>query len=113
MDLGHGVQVYGEGPFTATLDGETIHIHTSGRARVLHVHAAAFLVRPQYCIDGEEWMACWTDYPNNGWGSYDQTWLVGLTVLEGVHALTLKEMVFPNGWTRPFTPLIDGALAKE
>ena len=106
VNIGQGVRVYGEGPFSATLDGETIHIKTSGRTRVLHVTRPPFLVHPEYYIDGKEYMACWTDYPNNGWGSYDQTWLVGLTIPEGTHELTLKNKVFPVGWTRPFIPLI-------
>jgi hypothetical protein len=105
--------VSGEGPFTAKLDGETVRIKVQGRARVLHVTQPPFILRPQYFIDGKEWMACWTDYPNNGWGSYDRTWLIGLSVPAGEHELVVKEYAFPKGWTRPFTPLIKGAVTNE
>jgi hypothetical protein len=107
-DLGEGVTVTGEGPFTATLDGKVIRIKTSGRARVLHLAQPPFIVRPQYTIDGQPWMACWTDYPNNGWGTYDETWKIGLAVPDGEHELAVRDLVFPNVWTRPFTPLIEG-----
>ena len=107
-DLGEGVTVTGEGPFTATLDGKVIRIKTSGRARVLHLTQPPFIVRPQYTIDGQPWMACWTDYPNNGWGTYDETWKIGLAVPDGEHELAVRDLVFPNVWTRPFTPLIEG-----
>jgi len=111
--LGHGVTVTGEGPFSASLDGETIQIQTTGRARVLHVTQPPFIVRPRYRIDGQQWMACWTDYPDNGWGTYDETWKIGLAVPEGEHQLTVDNLTFPKGWTRPFIPLIDGVLIEE
>lgn len=107
-DLGNGVKVSGEGPFTAKLEGETIRIYTSGRARVLHVTQPPFIVRPQYLIDGQEWMACWTDYPASGWGTYDNTWLIALTVPDGDHDLVVRNLVFPPVWARPFTPAIAG-----
>ena len=91
-DLGDGVKITGEGPFTATLDGETIRIKASGRARVLHLTQPPFIVRPQYTIDGQQWMACWTDYPNNGWGTYDETWKIGLAVPDGEHELAVRDL---------------------
>jgi len=112
-DLGRGVKVTGEGPFTAALDGDTVRIKASGRARVLHVTQPPFIVRPRYTIDGEPYMACWTDYPNNGWGSYDNTWLIGLSVPDGEHELAVANLTFPKGWTRPFAPLIEGALTEQ
>jgi hypothetical protein len=112
-DLGQGVKVTGEGPFTASLDGQTIRIKASGRARVLHVTQAPFIVRPRYTIDSQPWMACWTDYPNNGWGTYDETWKIGLAVPAGEQELTVQDLVFPKVWTRPFVPLIDGALGGK
>ena len=113
VDLGRGVKITGEGPFTAALHGQSVRIRTSGRARVLHVTQPPFVVRPQYTIDGQPWMACWTDYPNNGWGTYDETWKIGLSVPAGEHELTVREMKFPKAWTRPFAPLIEGALTGE
>ena len=58
-------------------------------------------------------MVCWTDYPSSGRGTYDRTWLVGLSVPEGTHELIIREMAFPQGWTRPFEPLIDGVSVAE
>ena len=108
VDLGRGVAVTGEGPFEARLDGETVRIRTRGRDRVLHVTQPPFIIRPQYWIDGRESMACWTDYPASGWGTYEHSWLIGLSVPEGVHELAVRDMRFPRGWTRPFAPSIPG-----
>ena len=113
VDLGRGVKVTGEGPFTAALDGQTVRLKTQGRARVLHVTQPPFIVRPQYSIDGQQWMASWTDYPNNGWGTYDNTWLIGLSVPDGAHELVVKDFAFTKVWARPFTPLIEGARVGE
>lgn len=110
VDLGRGVKISGERPFTARLDGKLIRIKTGGRARVLHVTQPPWITRPQYTIDGRRWMACWTDYPNNGWGRYDNTWLIGLSVPAGEHELVVKEWVYPKGWTRPFIPAIESGL---
>ena len=111
IDLGRGVKVTGEGPFEAKLDGETIRIRTNGRARVIHVTQPPFIVRPQYWVDGQEWMACWTDYPASGWGTYRNTWLIGLSVPAGPRELVVKDMQFPQSWPRQFEPLVEGARA--
>jgi hypothetical protein len=113
VDLGKGVKVTGEGPLTAVLEGETVKIKTGGRARVLHVTQPPFIVRPQYFIDGRQWMASWTDYPASGWGTYDKTWLIGLSVPEGEHELVVKDLAFEKVWARPFVPLIEGAVVAE
>ncbi len=113
VDLGQGVQVSGEGPFTATLEGQTIKISTSGRARVLQVTQPPFIVRPEYRIDGQQWMANWTDYPASGWGAYDRTWLIGLSVPAGDHELVVRDLQFPPVWTRPFTPLLEGVVVEK
>lgn len=42
--------------------------------------------------------------------TYDETWKIGLSVPAGEHVLMVKNLVFPKGWTRPFTPLIEGAV---
>jgi hypothetical protein len=102
VDLGRGVAVTGEGPFEAVLEGDVVRIKTRGRQRVLRLTQPPFLIRPQYFIDGVEWMACWTDYPASGWGKYDNTWQIGLSVPAGTHGLLVRDMVFPEGWTRPF-----------
>jgi hypothetical protein len=110
VDLGNGVAITGEGPFTATMAGEVIRITTTGRARVLNVTKPPFIIRPQYYIDGAEGMACWTDYPASGWGTYNNAWLISLSVPAGAHELTLKNLTFTPVWTRPFTPAIEGVV---
>jgi len=112
IDLGRGVKVTGEGPFEAKLDGEAIRLRTTGRARVIHVTQPPFIVRPQYWVDGQEWMACWTDYPASGWGRYKNTWLIALSVPAGEHELLVKDLRFPLAWTRPFAPVIAGAIRQ-
>jgi len=114
VDLGNGMTVVGEGPFTATMDGKTVRISVDGRARVLHIWETGFqFVRPRLKIDGKEWMACWTDYPDNGWGSFDQTYKVALSVPDGKHELTVDEVTFPANWARPFVPGIEGAVLAK
>ncbi len=113
VDLGQGIRVYGEGPFTAELDGEVVKIATSGRARVLRISKPSFMTRPMYLIDGQQWMICLTDYPNNGWGSYDHTWLAAFAVPEGEHQLTIKQWEFPPCWERTFEPLIERAVINR
>jgi hypothetical protein len=105
VDLGRGVVVKGEAPFDAKLDGDVIKISSDGRARILHVSQPTFIIRPQLFINGMEWMACWTDYPASGWGSYDNTWLIGLSVPAGKQQLVLKNMAFPEVWQRQFEQL--------
>ncbi len=112
-DLGDGVTVTGEGPFQAQLDGQTIRIRTQGRDRVIRVTQPPFIVRPQYWVGGLESMACWTDYPASGWGSYANTWLIGLSVPSGEHELVLRNMAFPRVWTRAFRPLIESAVVDR
>jgi hypothetical protein len=104
LDLGRGVVLTGEGPFSARLDGDRVHIDTDGRQRVIFVSQPDFITRPQYTIDGVEWMASWTDYPNSGWGAYDETWKIGLSIPAGRHRLTLENMTFPPAWSRGFEP---------
>ena len=112
VDIGRGITVRGEAPFEARLDGQTIRIETSGRARMLHVTQPPFIIRPQYWIDGQEHMPSWTDYPASGWGTYKNTWLMALSVPDGDHELVVKDFRFPPVWARPFTPLIDGVLRQ-
>ncbi len=107
IDAG-GITVSGEGPFTAKLEGHTLRISADGRARVLLITRPDWLWRPRYAIDGQEWMACWTDYPNSGWGSYKHTNLMAISVPDGKHELTVDNLVFPPVWERKFTPTIMG-----
>ena len=96
--------------FEARLDGESVVIKTTGRARVIYVTQPPLIMRPQYLVDGQEWMACWTDYPSSAWGTYENTWLIALSVPEGEHELLVREMKVPAVWTRQFEPLIEGVV---
>ena len=113
LDLGRGVSITGEGPFTGELDGDAIRIHVEGRARVLNVSQPEFIRRPQYWIDGVEWMACWTDWPASGFGSWSNTDMVALTVPDGTHDLEVRDMTFPAGWERTFSPTIEAAVVDR
>ena len=57
-------------------------------------------------------MACWTDWPDSGFGRWSRTNLIALTVPEGRHELMVKNMAFPPVWERPFEPRIEGVIAR-
>ena len=105
-DLGRGVVVHGEVPFSAKLNGDQISIPSDGRERVIFVSQPEFIVRPQLFINGQEWMASWTDYPASGWGDYEETWKIGISVPAGVQRILLRDMEFPIAWDRQFTPAV-------
>ncbi len=106
LDLGRGVTVRGEMPFEGRLDGDAIRIKADGRTRVLYVTKPPFIIRPQLWIDGQEWMASWTDYPASGWGTYKDAQLMALSVPAGQHELVVKDFRVPAGWARPWKPMI-------
>jgi hypothetical protein len=106
VDIGDGLAVKAEGPFTAKLEKRVIHIQTDGRARQVFVTKPAWTDWVDYRLDGQGRMACWTDYPASGWGRYKNTALIALTVPEGKHELTVQDLVYPAVWTRPFVPAI-------
>jgi len=106
VDLGKGLTVEGEGPFSANLDGRTIRISISGRARPLQITRPPWIVRPRCWIDGTEYMACWTDYPSSNWGQLDRTNLMAVAVPDGDHELEIRDTIFPPVWTRQFEPKI-------
>ncbi|OPZ88200.1 MAG: hypothetical protein BWY76_00068 [bacterium ADurb.Bin429] len=103
-------EVRGEGPFTVKLENRAIRISVDGRARVLYVTKPEWMDRPQYTIDGVEWMPCWTDYPSSGWGTFKDTNLIAIAVPDGKHELVITDLVFPPVWTRQFTPGIPGVV---
>lgn len=112
VDLEGGITVTGESPFEARCEGRAIHIHTRGRARVFRITRPEWILRPQARIDGEEFMACWTDYPGSDWGRLDHTNLIALTVPEGEHEVVIRDMVFPPVWERQFDPGIGGTVVE-
>jgi hypothetical protein len=110
VDMGGGITVTGEGPFEAQQDGWTLRLHTQGRARVFRITRPEWILRPQARIDGEEFMACWTDYPGSDWGRLNHVNLMALTVPDGEHEVVIQNMVFPPVWERPFEPQIEGVV---
>jgi hypothetical protein len=108
VEIGEGLTVRAEGPFTAKLDDKTIRIQTEGRARQVFVTKPEWMEWVDYKLDGQGRMACWTDYPSSGWGTYKNTQLIALTVPGGKHELTVSGLVYPAVWTRPFVPTIQG-----
>lgn len=117
VDLGEGLTVHAEGPFTAKLEdgstgltaGKTIRIQTEGRARQVFVTKPGWMEWVDYRLDGRGVMACWTDFPASGWGKYKNSALIALTVPEGKHELAVAKLQYPEVWTRPFVPTIQAA----
>jgi hypothetical protein len=107
VDLGAGIQVRGEMPFTATLEDRAIRIRTSGRARTLVVTRPPFILRPDLTVDGLRWMAGWTDYAGSDWGRMKDTNLMAVSTPEGEHELVIRDMTFPQTWRRQFQPQIE------
>ncbi len=105
-DLGDGLTVEGEAPFTAKLDGHRIVLSVEGRARVLYVTRPDWIWQPWMTLDGIPVMACWTDYPASGWGKYDRTALMAISVPDGKHIVELTDRVFPPCWPRRFEPTL-------
>ncbi|MBS3762375.1 MAG: hypothetical protein KGZ25_03620, partial [Planctomycetes bacterium] len=101
------VTIRGELPFEATVEDETSKIETRGRKRALLVTRPTYIRRPEYTIDGEEWMATWTDWPDSGGGKWKNTKMIGLSVPEGEHTLVIRDMTFPKGWRRSFEPRLE------
>ena len=106
VDLGDGIQLRGEMPFTATLEGQAIRIRTSGRARTLIVTRPDFILRPDLTVDGMRWMAGWTDYAGSDWGRMKDTNLMAVSTPAGDHELVIRDMTFPRTWHRQFQPRI-------
>lgn len=113
VEIGEGLTVRGEGPFTARLDGKVIRVSVEGRARELFVTKPAWMRWVRYWVDGAEHMACWTDYPASGWGRYANTALIAVTVPDGKHELEIRDCVYPAVWTREFSPRIEGVALPE
>jgi len=106
VDIGQGVTVRGEAPFEASLDGQAIRIRTRGRARVLTVTLPPFIIRPDLTVDGQRWMAGWSDWASSDWGRMKNSYLAAVSTLEGEHELVIRDMVFPESQARQFDPTI-------
>ncbi len=68
VDLGRGITVRGELPFTARLDGDSVKIHSEGRARQFILTWPEWLTHPQYLLDGQEWQVFVSDPASQGIG---------------------------------------------
>jgi hypothetical protein len=99
VDLGSGMTVRGERPFTAKLDGQVIRIHTEGRARPFLIeNAPSWLSHPQFLLDGQEWLCLNSDEASQGWGTFARSKGVCFSTIEGSHDLVLRERIWPSPW---------------
>lgn len=100
VDIGQGITVRGEDPFTATLDGNVIKIHTEGRARQFIVaNLPRWLLNAQFALDGQEWLCLRSDEAAQGWGRYSRSSGVCFSTVDGAHELELRQRVtWPSPW---------------
>jgi hypothetical protein len=100
VDIGQGITVRGEDPFTATLDGNVIKIHTEGRARqFIVVNLPRWLLNAQIALDGQEWLCLRSDEAAQGWGRYSRSSGVCFSTVDGSHELELRQRVtWPSPW---------------
>lgn len=108
VDIGSGITVRGEGPFTAALSGNEIQIHTEGRARQFIVaNLPAWLLNAQFKLDGQEWLCLRSDEPSQNWGRYSRSSGVCFSTLDGSHDLVLRQRDnWPSPWPDMMTPNI-------
>lgn len=100
VDVGGGLTVRGEGPFTAKLDGTAIKIHTEGRARgFLVANLPDWLLNTQFVLDGQEWLCLRSDEASQGWGRFGRVSGVCFSTLDGAHDLELRQR---TSWPRPW-----------
>ncbi|HOF87015.1 MAG TPA: hypothetical protein PLZ36_02765 [Armatimonadota bacterium] len=107
-EIAPGITVTGEAPFEARLDGETIRINTQGRARVFTVTRPPFIWQPQLFLDGQEWMAYWSDEASSNWGKMKNTALMAVATRDGAHELVIRNRAYNAVWDRQFAPMLTG-----
>jgi hypothetical protein len=100
VEIGQGMAVRGEEPFTARLDGNVITIHAAGRARqFLAANLPNWLLHPQFTLDGQEWLALRSDEASQGWGRYARANGICFSTVEGAHDLALRQRTnWPKTW---------------
>jgi hypothetical protein len=108
QEIAPGITVTGELPFTARLDGQTIRINTTGRARVFTVTRPPFIWQPQFFLDGQEWMAYWSDEASSQWGAMKNTYLMSVATRDGDHELIIRNRIYRKVWDRQFVPMVGG-----
>lgn len=102
IDLVRGMSVRGELPFTAKLDGDTVRIHSEGRARQFILSWPEWLMHPQYFLDGQEWQVFVSDYASQNWGRYGRCFEMCLSTLDGTHELEIRPRLWPKPWDDGF-----------
>ena len=111
VEIGSGITVRGEEPFTATLDGTTIKIHTDGRARQFIVaNLPSWLLNAQFTLDGQEWLCLRSDEAAQGWGRYARSSGVCFSTIDGTHDLELRQR---TNWPRPWDYGISRTVAPD
>jgi hypothetical protein len=98
VDLGRGLTVRGEMPFTARLEGDQVKIRTEGRARQFILSWPNWLMHPQYFLDGQEYMVFVSDYASQNWGRYGGAYGMCLSTRDGAHDLVIRPRVWPKPW---------------
>lgn len=102
LDLGRGLTVRGELPFTATLDGDTVKIQADGRARQFILSWPEWLMHPQFFLDGQEYMVFVSDYASQNWGKYGRCFDMCLSTRDGKHDLEIRPRAWPAPWADGF-----------
>jgi hypothetical protein len=98
-EIGEGITVRGEAPFSARLEGRVIKIRTEGRARSFIVaNLPSWLLNAQFTLDGQEWLCLRSDEASQGWGRYSRSSGVCFSTLDGSHDLELRQR---DNWPSP------------
>jgi hypothetical protein len=98
VDLGRGVTVRGELPFEAKLDGDKVRIQADGRARQFLLSWPAWLMHPQYVLDGQEYLVFVSDYASQAWGKFGHAYEMCLSTRDGEHDLEIRPRIWPGPW---------------
>jgi hypothetical protein len=100
VEIGQGMTVRGEDPFTAKLDGNVVKIHSEGRARQFIVaNLPPWLRNAQFTLDGQEWLCLRSDEASQGWGRYARSNGVCFSTVDGSHDLELRQRTnWPPPW---------------
>jgi hypothetical protein len=99
-EIGEGITVRGEAPFSARLEGRVIKISTEGRARpFILANLPGWLLNAQFTLDGQEWLCLRSDEASQGWSRYSRSSGVCFSTLDGSHDLELRQRA---NWPRPW-----------
>ena len=112
VDIGQGMTVRGEDPFTAKLDGNVVKIHSEGRARQFIVaNLPPWLRNVQFTLDGQEWICLRSDEASQGWSRYARSNGVCFSTVDGSHDLELRQRTnWPRPWDSGLTRTVEAKL---